>query len=199
MRVKKRKARRDAAGVLLLITVLLTASCHRHEMPKPNGYFRIDTPQNAYVVLDSIYPYTFEYSAYATIGPDALAPDQPYWINIEYPQYHGIIHLSYKPVRGNLVKLLEDTREMVVKHIPKATAINEELIVHPERSVYGLMYDIRGSGAASPCQFFLTDSTANFVRGALYFNVVPNNDSLAPVIAFVNRDIRHLIETFRWK
>jgi gliding motility-associated lipoprotein GldD len=62
-----------------------------------------------------------------------------------------------------------------------------------------MIYEIKGSGTASSCQFFLTDSTSNFIRGALYFNVRPNNDSLAPVIRFVTDDIRHLIDTFHWK
>jgi gliding motility-associated lipoprotein GldD len=195
----KRKIIRDIAGVVLFMAAVMMASCHGHEMPKPEGYFRIDTPVNSYAKLDSIYPYTFEYSAYARIIPDYLSPDQPYWINIDYPQFKGKIHLSYKPVRGNLVRLLEDSRSLVIRHIPKATSIDEELVVHPDRSVFGMIYDIKGFGAASPCQFFLTDSTSHFLRGALYFNVRPNNDSLAPVIDFVNKDIHHLIDTFHWK
>ena len=86
-----------------------------------------------------------------------------------------------------------------MKHIPKADAIEDSLIYIPERKVFGLIYDIEGSGAASPCQFFVTDSTTHFLRGALYFNIVPNNDSLAPVIGFIRQDILHMLKTFRWK
>jgi gliding motility-associated lipoprotein GldD len=63
--------------------------------------------------------------------------------------------------------------------------------------VYGILYDIKGD-AASNTQFFLTDSTHNFIRGALYFEVHPNKDSLAPVLEFINKDLVHLIETFEW-
>ena len=43
------------------------------------------------------------------------------------------------------------------------------------------------------------DGTKNFVRGALYFNVTPNKDSLAPVLKFINHDIVHMMETFKWE
>ena len=48
-------------------------------------------------------------------------------------------------------------------------------------------------------QFWITDSTTHYVRGALYFNVAPNPDSIAPVDEYIREDIRHLIESFRWK
>ena len=88
---------------------------------------------------------------------------------------------------------------MAVKHIPKADAIYDSLIIDRDRDVFGLVYQIEGTEVASPYQFFLTDSTTNFVRGALYFNVVPNNDSLEPVINFLEKDLDHFINTFRWK
>jgi gliding motility-associated lipoprotein GldD len=61
-----------------------------------------------------------------------------------------------------------------------------------------LIYEI-GGNAASSIQFFLTDSTKHFIRGALYFNVAPNTDSISPVVDFVKKDIYHMIKTFEWK
>jgi gliding motility-associated lipoprotein GldD len=86
-----------------------------------------------------------------------------------------------------------------MKHIPKATAIDSKQFIDEKNHIYGLTYTISGTEAASPFQFYLTDSTRNFIRGALYFNTIPNNDSLAPVIDFLKQDIIHMIETFRWK
>jgi len=131
---------------------------------------------------------------------DPYAPDEPYWIDVYFPQFKGKLHLSYKVVNDtNLIYYLEDTRKFVVKHIPKANAIDDSLIFDREKNIYGLLYEIQGGNAASPVQFFVTDSTRHFVRGALYFNVKPNNDSLQPVINFLRKDIDHLIGTFRWK
>lgn len=173
--------------------------CNELPVPRPRGYFRIDLPESDYIRLDSVFPFTFEYSTVASIAHDPHNPDDAYFINIEYPSFRGSIHLSYKEVNDNLPVLLEDTRMLALKHIPKATAIREETIAVPDHHVYGMIYDIRGSGTASPVQFFLTDSTRHFLRGALYFRVSPNNDSLSPVIDFIKHDIDRLMETLQWK
>jgi len=150
------------------------------------------------MVFDSTLPYSFEYPAYANVTRNENSPD-PNWINIEFPQFKGTLHLSYKVVSGNLNDYLEDTRKMLMKHIPKTSGIENRIYENAENKVYGLTYHIGGTAAASPFQFYLTDSTTHFVRGALYFNVVPNNDSLAPVIDFLKEDINHMIESFEWK
>jgi len=192
--------RSNSTRILFIFAALLfLMACDQDYYPKPRGFFRIDMPDKSYVVLDSVFPYTFEYHAITTITPDQFSPDQPYWINIDYEQFRGSIHLSYKPVEANLFQYLEDTRTLVLKHIPKASAIEEKVVNYPDRGIYGMTYHIKGSGAASPFQFFVTDSTDHFLRGALYFNMPPNNDSLAPVIKYIIEDIDHLLETFEWK
>jgi gliding motility-associated lipoprotein GldD len=185
--------------ILIALTFSL-ASCGSHGTPKPRGYFRIDLPKRSYQVFDSTpFPYTFEYPTYAEISKDPYSPKQKYWVNINYPRYHATIHISYKTVDDNLIKYLEDARKMVIKHIPKANAIKDSLIVDRSRKMFGLTYDIEGNGVASPYQFIVTDSSRHFLRGSLYFRVEPNNDSLQPVIQFIKGDIRHLLKTLRWK
>jgi gliding motility-associated lipoprotein GldD len=182
-----------------LILIIALTGCDQDFTPKPRAYFRIDFPEKEYIRFDTTYPYSFEYPVYARVIADDRATSEPYWINIDFPQYKGRVHISYKPVRDNLSQYLEDSRTFVVKHIPKAEAIEDSLIYRPEDQVYGLVYYIEGSQAASSCQFFVTDSSSRFLRGALYFNVTPNNDSLEPVINFIQEDIRHLLNTLRWK
>ncbi len=105
--------------------------------------------------------------------------------------------ISYKPVNNNLNKLVEDARTMVYKHTVKADAINESRFRTPY-NVSGVYYEI-GGNAASSVQFFVTDSTQHYLRGALYFNAQPNKDSLAPVVAFLKDDVVQLINTLHWK
>jgi gliding motility-associated lipoprotein GldD len=185
-------------GFIFCLTLLLN-SCGDTPAPKPAGYFRIDLPERDYRLLDSIFPYSFEYPVYARISKDIHAPAEANWINIDFPRFKGRVHLSYKTVNNNLNTFTEDAHSLVMKHIPKASAIEEIRIVNNENRVFGLIYDIRGTGAASPYQFYVTDSTSHFLRGALYFSVIPNNDSLAPVIDFIKGDIQHLLETMKWK
>ncbi len=187
------------AIIFLMITALFINGCQSHYTPKPRGYFRITLPKHEYKLFDTVFPYTFEYPKYVKITPDPYSPNEKYWINMDYPQFHATIHISYKVVHNNLIKYLKDARKMVVKHIPKANAINDSLIINPAHNIYGMVYDIEGNGVASPYQFIITDSSKNFLRGSLYFNLPPNNDSLSPVIEFIKEDIRHFLKTFSWK
>ena len=189
-------------SVLAALTLVVTAiSCNQqpNPMPKPRGYFRIDLPEKAYVKVDTIEKYSFECPQYALVTPDPYSPDEKNWVNIEMPQFKGSIHLTHKPVDGNLGEYLEDVHTMVTKHLQKANGVRDSLIVNEEHRVYGLFIEMDGKAVATPMQFYLTDSTKNFIRGALYFNFKPDNDSMQPVINFIRQDIDHLINTFEWK
>jgi gliding motility-associated lipoprotein GldD len=187
-------------SIILSFVVLMVAAsaCQRNYTPKPRGYYRIDFPEHSYQLYDTAAPYKFEYPTYAVIETDNERDAEPYWINIVYPQLNGKIHFSYKPLKGNFDNIEEESRILAYKHTIKADAINERVYNHPEKNVYGMFYEIKGD-AASSIQFFMTDSTHHFLRGSLYFNAIPNKDSLAPVVDFVKKDILHMIETFEWK
>jgi gliding motility-associated lipoprotein GldD len=182
-------------GVVLLF---FFSACKRNYTPKPRGYFRIDLPEKGYKIYQSNCPYKFEYPVYGTIRTDNSYNSEPCWINIEFPAYNAKIHISYKPVYNNIALLLEDSHALAYKHTIKAQEIQEKLFTYEKRKVYGMIYEIKGN-AASSVQFFLTDSTSHYLRGALYFNLQPNADSLAPVIHFFKEDIIHLIETLEWE
>lgn len=186
-------------GVLLLILMVLGVySCENDYQPKPRGYFRIELPVKEYQRFQiSSFPYEFDIPKYAKIAKPQNNPEK-YWINIVYPMFKAQLHISYKPVNNNLDTLLNDAHKMMNKHIPKANAINEQMFLNEDLRVYGMAYEIKGSEAASPYQFYLTDSTHHFLRGALYFNFSPNNDSLMPVIDFIQEDLQRLIESFEW-
>ncbi len=172
-------------------------ACGSEQLPKPRGYFRIDFPEKDYRMYQDSCPYSFEYPTFAEISPDNDALSEPCWININYPAMKAQIHITYMPVAKNAAKYLEESRSLAYKHTIKADAIDEKIYMDSLRNVYGTLYNIEGN-AASSIQFYLTDSVKHFLRGALYFNVEPNKDSLAPVVNFINKDIEHLIETFQW-
>ena len=187
-------------SIVLLLLIVTAVSCgNRHPQPKPRGYFRIDFPEKQYVTLDTMRFYSFEYPTYATITPDFYSLGEKEWVNVEFPSFKGTIHISYKSVDLNLPEYVEDAYRMITKHITKATGIRDSVIIDKERKVYGLVYTLEGEGVASPLQFYLTDSTEHFLRGSLYFNIYPNNDSMQPVIKFISDDVKHLINTLEWK
>ena len=184
----------------MFIGAILLTGCGRNQKttPRPRGYFRIDMPEKSYAPLEIDCPYTFDYPSYATVVRDPGNQGKPCWINIHFPDFDGNIHLSYKRVQGNLKTYTEDARKLAYKHTVKAEAISEQAYTDKNRGVYGIFYDLQGN-VASPAQFYLTDSSRHFLRGSLYFQNEPNEDSLKPVIRFVKKDMRHLMETLQWK
>lgn len=181
----------------VLLAIIILNSCRDHSVPKPRGHFRIDFPQKQYVLFDSTCPYTFYYPQYGTIASEP-GLNNDCWFNIEFREYGGKLHLSYMELNNNLSQLIEDSHKLAYKHSVKADAIEEITWNNPDKSVYGLAYNIKGN-AASTFQFYLTDSIKHYIRGSLYFNTQPDKDSLAPVNQFFREDIEYLIETLEWK
>lgn len=178
--------------------ITLFVSCDKAYAPKPQGYFRIEFPEKKYKPFSpEDCPFSFEIPQYAEMVRDTNRLAEPCWYYIKFPRYNGEIFLSHKQISGNLNRYIEDAYTLAYKHSVRADEINEKRIRNND-GTFALIYEI-GGNAASSVQFFVTDSTRNFIRGALYFNVLPNNDSLKPVIAFLNRDIQHLIRTIEWK
>jgi gliding motility-associated lipoprotein GldD len=184
--------------ILLLVALCFLYSCRETAVPKPKGYFRIDFPPKEYRLFESSCPFVFEYPVYGNISYNVGKNSEPCWFNLEFPLYKAKIHFSYKPVNHNLEAILKETYDYAYSHSVKADAITEQPWQNRENKVFGILYDIKGNTASS-LQFFVTDSTKNFLRGALYFSAEPDKDSLAPVIQFFREDIIHLVETFNWK
>jgi len=191
--------------ILFSIAALAILSCNSdYTSGKKKGYFRISFPEKKYQQFDMPgYPYTFEYPVYSKIIKDTTFFDDKagdYWINIDFPQYEGRIHISYKPINAenNFDSLVRDGFKMAYKqHVNVSTGINDSLMVTPNR-VEGIYFSL-GGNTATANQFFLTDSTKHFLRGALYFNATPNEDSLGVVNDFLKKDLQHLINTLQWK
>jgi len=181
----------------------LLVGCNSDYTIKRRGYYKIDFPAHQYQLFDQPgYPYTFEYPVYAKVVKDTTffegKPENDYWINIDFPQFDGKIYMSYKEVgKSNFSKLVNDAFEMTYKHTSKATEITDSAMRTP-KGVSGLFFNV-GGNAATAKQFFVTDSVRHFLRGALYFDATPNEDSLAIVNDFLQEDMRHLINSLQWK
>ncbi|MFI5138386.1 MAG: gliding motility lipoprotein GldD [Sphingobacteriales bacterium] len=188
--------------IILIITAVFFASCggNHDYSPKPRGYFRIIFPKKEYQVYNTTCPFTFIYPKYAVVEPDKKADAKPCWLNMQFTQFNGTLHLSYEPIQSKkeFNELVEDAHKLSFKHTVKATGIDEGVISYPAKKVYGIYYSVEGN-AASSVQFYLTDSTKNYIRGALYFNTEPRLDSIQPVLTFVKQDVDLMIKSFRWK
>ncbi len=184
-------------SLIVLMGLMFLSSCDSEFVPKPKGYLRIDLPKKKYHFTVEKLPYQFQIPQYAKVIPYNGPQREDYWVNIIYTPFKATLHLSYFKINNDLPKHIEDSRNLAYKHTIKAESINEERFENPEKNVFGLVYWI-GGNAASTAQFFLTDSTNNFIRGALYYNCSPNSDSLAPVNQYITKDIEVLMESFSW-
>jgi gliding motility-associated lipoprotein GldD len=190
-------------SILVLLTVFLL-SCNTDYVARPRGYFRIPLPEKKYQSFNKPgFPYSFEYPVYGEIVQDSLffeeKTENPYWINIDFPQFNGRIHISYKEIGPNKFdSLVNDAYTLSYKqHTYRASAIHANPF-RTSNGVTGVYFTLKGN-AATANQFFATDSVKHFLRGALYFSATPNADSLQPVNNFLKKDVEHLIQTLRWK
>jgi gliding motility-associated lipoprotein GldD len=178
-------------------------SCNSTFTPKPQGYFKIYFPEHQYKQFNKQgYPYSFEYPVYSNIVQDTSffesKPENPYWINIDFPQFNARIYISYKEIGSNTFdKLKDDAYKMTFKHSYKATSIEDSIIRTPF-GITGIFFNV-GGNAATAKQFFVSDSVKHFLRGALYFDTAPNADSLGIVNQFLEIDMMHLINTLKWE
>lgn len=204
-----------AAGVIIM------ASCNSVYTSKKAGYFKIDLPQRSYIKFEKEgFPYSFEYPQYANIVRDTAyfdsTTENPYWLNLDFPGFRGKIYISYKTIGGKSVykvkrngvyadstgintfdKMVSDCYNLTYKNDVKAYSI-EDSVMHTPNNISGIFFKVTGNVATAK-QFFLSDTVKHFLRGALYFDATPNEDSLRPINEFLQEDMKHLINTLKWK
>lgn len=189
---------------ILLIVVLcsVVAGCSDGEdTPKPKAYLRITLPEKRYRVCDTTgLPFTFECAQEAAVvWKKNTGRDK--WIDIAYPSHNSIIFLSYRSIHSlQELKAETDTSyQFLTVHFKQSSGVDEKQYVNTAEEVYATTFHLKGKNVASTYQFWATDSSSHFLRGALYINCPPNNDSLAPLIEYLQSDVNRLIETLRWR
>ena len=209
---------RNCIKYLFCFQLIFAYSCNSDFTPRPRSYFNVELPKKTYQVFEQEgYPYSFEYPTYGRISKEVdSSQNDLYWINIDFNDFNGKIYLSYKDLksysvykvktaagyRDSLVKntfeaLREESYKMTFKHTVKSSGIVDSIFRTP-KGIEGVYFYVSGDAATSR-QFYITDTTNHFIRGALYFDATPNSDSLSLVSRFLDADMKHLIGSFRWK
>lgn len=179
----------------LILPALLCIQCSDRPLPKPKAMLRLDYPLQKYVNYDNPEGcvYSFLMNAESTVR---TAPDCG--LEIRYDGMKGSIFLTYKPVEDNLQTLLRDAQKLSYEHMSKADQITEQPYINPDSRVFGMYYEVVGD-AASQSQFYVTDSIRHFLVGSLYFESIPNYDSILPAAHYLREDIRKLMESLEWE
>ena len=184
--------------------LLLFVSCAEiSQQPKPRMFPKIIFPEYQYIGFKTSYcPFLFTYPDYWIYQKDTSFFGEKTlhecWFNFEIKSFNGTIHCTYSPIieKEDLTKYLKDAFKMAREHQIKANYI-DEIPISKSSGVSGMLYNIEGP-AASPFQFYLTDSFQHFIRGSLYFNAKTRPDSLMPISEFVKRDLMVMLNSFEW-
>lgn len=211
--------------ICFALAALLFAACGGGDYtPKPQAYLRIDMPEHSYWLVDSLcthagdtlvygtdtmvtitgscktFPFIFEANQCVEIK-EKSAPKGEEWLDLVYPQWQGVVFLTYKRLNGpdDLRGQIDTSSRLVEKHYKFSSGVDEQSFDSDDGTVHAVTWHLKGSKVASTFQFYATDSVRHFLRGALYVDRTPNNDSLAPVLEYMQEDIEHLVETLRWR
>lgn len=178
--------------LLPFLLCALFLACAEEPIPKPKAQLRLEYPKGSMAPLETPN-FVFAYNALAQVDDrDGTA------ITLSYPEMKGRIFISYKKVEDNLEELIYDAKKLSYEHAAKADNIVEQPYLNPDKKVYGSLFEVQGN-AASQSQFFVTDSTDHFLTGSVYFYSKPNYDSILPAAAYLQNDIRGIIESLQWK
>lgn len=180
----------------ILLVILFITGCKDDQLPKPEAFLSLEYPEPVYSSADLNCPYDFEMNQIARISNSK--GNVPCWINIDYPLLDATIFITYQEINNNLDSLLMDAQKLPLQHTIKADFIEGDVYENPANKTYGMFYEVDGD-AASQAQFYLTDSVNHFLTGSLYFNQAPNFDSIMPAAAYMKKDMKHLVETLKWK
>lgn len=188
--------------IFITLAAGLVFSCGNDPVPKPKGLLRLEYPAPDYKNVNVPLPFTFDKNQLAerVRSIKADSSNNIYGIDISYPNLKGTIYLTYKHVssREQLMNYIKDAQSLTQKHVIKADEIAEQPYINKEHNVYGMFYEV-GGNAASQSQFYVTDSIKHFLNGSLYFYAKPNYDSIYPAAVYLKNDIKHIMESLKWK
>lgn len=186
--------------VIIFLTLLaVSPGCKQEkDFPKPKGYFRIDLPEHTYMHFNDSCPYSFDIPEYAIVLNKPNTPADVCMKNIYFPYFKATLYCTYIPLNNNFYEASKFSQDIVYEHRSMASGIKEQEFINYDKNIYGNAYTLEGDVACN-FLFYLTDSTKHYFAGSLYFETIPNFDSLQPVVNFIREDVMKMIETFEFK
>jgi gliding motility-associated lipoprotein GldD len=185
-------------GIVILLFIFISCGGNEILVPKPPTYLRMNFPKHSYVTFSDNCPYTFEASSQFKVEKVKENNLETCHKDIQLGKLNGVVHFSYIDMVEPLSVYVNYSNDKVDEHKIKASSIEDVTIMRPKDRVFGTFFALKGD-VATPFQFYLTDSTKRFVSGVVYFNSVPNYDSLKPSLDYLQVDLMKMVNTFKWK
>jgi len=185
-------------AILFLVLFLTSCGGDKVLIPKPPTYLKLELPEHSYQKYKGECNYSFNISKLFTVEDVKEGDKLTCHKEIKLGELNGIINFSYINMVEPLSRYVNYSNDKVDEHKIKATEIKDFQIIRPNDKVYGTFFELKGD-VATPFQFYLTDSVSRFVSGVVYFNAVPNYDSLKPSIDYLKIDLEEMVNTFKWE
>lgn len=169
-------------------------------MPKPRAYPRVERATEL-VTEYKLKNISFQYPTDAKFVEQYSEKKNALWFNMEYPKFEAKLYCTFlEGEKRDIEKSLDDNARLIGQALSMSshTKMHEEAFLNDENSVFGRLYSFNGN-AINPFQFYLTDSTNYFLRGALYYDTEVKDDSIALITESLKDDIVKLMETFNYK
>lgn len=183
--------------VPVLLMLVAFNACKKTSYPRPLAYPRIDYPADQYKKYGNTEsPVSFEYPSYVTLTDKHLEKEN--WMNLRFDQYSATLYLSFSevPLAKCKTMLLEKER-IAYEQAIDASKVRKEEFEPTDHQFVGYFYLTDGN-TPCPIQFLLSDRRGKFFQGSLLFDLTVNRDSLGNVVDGMAKDVRHLVETFRF-
>lgn len=185
--------------IVMLVSFCLLSACEEPvQLPKKHGFPRMDIPvQTEYQLMQSATcPFEFEIPVEGEVTRDLT---DSCWMDVQFDRYNITWHISHRDARltGRTADFhFEEHRKLVYKHSQKATEIRPFDYDVPAGSVTA--HELFGE-VGSPYYLFLRDSSnTQVVTMAIYFQTSLKNDSLAPMISYMKKQLDHTANTLKF-
>ena len=182
--------------ISLFFFTLMIFSCNEANLPKQNGFLRIEFKEPYYSIHEEIdTPFNFYYNSNST-DLDQIGNNQ---FLFDYSDLNLSLNLSFYNIISSqdLEEKSRDFSLILDTHTKKSNGVILREYDNDNRRIFGKLYEIKGD-VASPIQFYLTDSISNFISGSVNLKFKSNYDSIYPSIQYVKNDILVLFESINW-
>ncbi len=187
--------------------ILLMAACKDNDNVnlKQRMYPHIEYPKEvSYTSYSQNCPFTFVYPNYFKIEKDTSDINgnkaNPCSFNLRSESLNATIYCTYLPIKSknDLSEYIGDAFDATDEHNIKANNRRESVIKTKTKNVNGILFEVGGE-VATPIQFYITDSTKHYMRASLYFESKVKQDSTAPILKYLEKDLFKMIDTWSWK
>lgn len=169
--------------------------CSDPPTPRERGFPRVILPEHAYQSFDCpLCPFTFQYPTYGKVYQ--RKPDSCHF-DIIFPEYGATWHLTLESLNEDYTysDAYEKYHSMIFQHSGKGKIYEQDLAMENGTGKY---FEIYGEVPTS-AQVFFSDSVNYALEASLYFNSALHNDSLAPVIEFLKKDLEKMVQSLAWR